>query len=277
MNPYCISFFGEFENEYEALKSSFSDIITKATQMLTYLQRKIKELHKWLKDYVFETKDEEMYFFKELKPKLFSKLIYYKTILKIETNSPASKRQKRKFYEKALDKVYHYNKRNKEFYEYYRSRASFNDEQYFIRNGENLRPQEDCYLMNYDERVCTSHDYKVAIIMSNDLINTYLENKIEEIDKNCQIKHPALTSHFNWTSSKFDLIELIYALHNQKVINYGNVDVKEVAQQICKTFNVEYDDKIYRYYHDIKRRKTNKTRFMQSLSDNFNQKLSQEN
>lgn len=188
MNPYCVTFFSEFENEYEALKSSFSDIITKATQMLTYLRRKIKELHKWLKEYSFETKEEEIHFFKELKPKLFSKFIYYTKLLKIETNVPASKKQKRKFYEKELEKMYYNNKSNKEFYEYYRSRATFNDEQYFIRNGENHRPHEDCYLINYDERVCTSHDYKVAIIMSNDLISAYLENKIEELDKKCQIQ-----------------------------------------------------------------------------------------
>lgn len=105
----------------------------------------------------------------------------------------------------------------------------------------------------------------------------YYENKIEEADQNCSVNQPPLKSNLCWTGSKFDLIELIYALHNQKVINDGNADIKEVAQQLCITLNVEYNDNIYRYYHDIKRRKSNKTRFLQSLNDNLIQKLEQEN
>lgn len=273
MNPYCITFFSEFENEYEALKSSFPDIITKATQMLTYLQRKIKELHKWLKNHLFETKEEEMYFFKELKPKLFSKFIYYTKLLKIETNVPASKKLKKKFYEKELEKMYYNNKRNKEFYKYYRSRAAFNDEQYFIRNSDNQKSYEDCYLMNYDKTLCTSHDYKVAIIMSNDLISAYLENRIEEIDKKCQIQPMVMTNQINWTGSKVDLAELIYALHHQKLFNGGNTDIKEIAAVVGKTFNIEIEDNIYRSYLDIKNRRSNRTKFLSSLSESLNEKI----
>lgn len=273
MNPYCIAFYNEFEVEYQAIKQTISDTITLANKVIPFLEKRIKELHKWLKNHIFETQEEEIYFFKELKPKLASKLIYYKTILKIESNAPATKKLKKKFYEKALFKIYQYSKNNKEFYEYYRSRASFKDQEYFLRNYENYISLDDCYLMNYDSTLCTSHDYKVAIIMSNDLLSTYLENKIEVLEKSCKVKYPSPINHLNWTGSKVDLVELIYALHQQKLFNGGNTDIKEIAFVIGKTFNIDIEDNIYRSYLDIKNRKSNRTKFLSSLSETLNEKI----
>ncbi len=276
MNSFCVSFYADFETEYQVLLHNNIDTILQANKIISFLEKKIKELHNWLKNYLFETQDEEIYFFKELKPKIVSKLIYYKTVLKLESNAPATKKLKRKFYEKALNKIYQYSKKNKEFYEYYRSRNCFNDNCYFIRNSNEFKGLDDCYLVNYDEKLCTSHDYKVAILMSNDLINVFLENKIEEIERSCKIKHPIIVNDLSWTNSKIDLVELVYALHEQKVFNGGNTDVKEIAACFGKMFNVELEENIYRSYIDIKSRKSNRTKFLTSLSESLNEKIHSE-
>jgi RteC protein len=273
MNAYCVAFYADFEVEYQALKQNFSDIILLANKIIPFLKRKIKELHKWLKNHIFENTAEEIYFFKEVKPKLTAKLIFYNTILKIESNLPSSKKMKKKCYEKALTKIYQYSKSNKDFYQYYRSKASFNDTIYFVRNIENYQTNDDCYLINYDDSVCTSHDYKVAILLSNDLLTAYLENKIEEIENSCRIKHPSVINQITWTGNKIDLVELIYALHHQKVFNGGNTDIKEIASYVSKIFNIEIEENIYRSYLDIKNRKSNRTKFLNQLAENFNQKL----
>lgn len=273
MNSYCSAFYNDFEVEYQAIKQSISDIITLANRVIPFLEKRIQELHKWLKNHVFQTQEEEIYFFKELKPKLASKLIYYKTVLKIESNAPGTKKLRKKFYEKALFKIYQYSKTNKDFYEYYRSRASIKDQYYFLRNNGNYSSLDDCYLINYDNTLCTSHDYKVAIIMSNDLLSHYLETKIEEIDKSCKVKYPTPISHLNWTGSKVDLVELVYALHQQKLFNGGNTDIKEIAAYVGKMFNIEIEENIYRSYLDIKSRKANRTKFLTSLAESLNEKM----
>ena len=68
MNPYCVTFFNEFENEFEILKNSITDAINQANELIKFIEKKIKELYRWLKTYVFESISEEIYFFKELKP-----------------------------------------------------------------------------------------------------------------------------------------------------------------------------------------------------------------
>lgn len=277
MSQFYTPFFNDFERELNNLLREHNNIISLAKSAISFIEEKIVQLNNWLRNHKFQCMEEEIYFFKCLKPKLISKLIYYKAIFTIESEAPVGKKQTRKHYEKALNKTYHYSKKNKEFYSYYRSGSTHKDESYFIRSTHKPELEDECFALHYDTNLCTEKYYDVSKIIANDMLIEYCENKIEAIERKCTLHHPSLNSNLNWTGSKFDLIELIYALHHQKVINDGNVDLKEVAQQICKTLNVEYDDQIYRYYHDIKRRKTNKTRFLQSLSDNLNQKLSQEN
>lgn len=273
MNQFCVTFYSEFEIEFELIKLSIADIINQITAIISFLEKKIKELHNWLKDFIFESIEEEIYFFKELKPKLISKLIYYKAILNIKCRIPADKKSKRKFYEKELNKIYQYSKENKELYQYFRSRSCYNDEDYFVRNNQKRKMGDECSLMYHDTRICTTHNYKIAEIMSNDLLSVYIENKIEEMDRSCSISHPLSNSNLNWTGSKIDLVELVYALHHQKVFNGGNTDIKEIAVSVGKMFNIDIEENIYRSYLDIKNRKSGHTKFLNSLSDSLNNKI----
>ena len=276
MNPYCVIFFNEFENEFEILKHSFTDAINQANELIKFIERKIKELYKWLKTYVFESISEEIYFFKELKPKLTSKLIFYKNVLKLESNLPVGKKLRQKYFEKSLNKIYQYSRKNRDFYQYYRSRATYKDEHYFVRGIEKTLINNYYFELNYDVQLCTSHDYKTAIIMCNDLFSALLEDKLEKINNSCSIEHPFLQYSLNWTGNKIDLIEIIYALHNQKVINGGNIEIKELAIYFGKVFNIDLEDNIYRSYIDIKNRKATKTKFLNNISENLNAKMIEE-
>ena len=197
MNSYCVTFFNEFENEFEILKHSISDTILLANELIKFIERKIKELFKWLKTYVFENSTEESYFFKELKPKLISKLIFYKSVLKLESNLPVSKKLKQKYYEKSLNKVYQQSKKDRDFYRYYRSKCTNKDEQYFMRNYEKSITNDDCSLVNYDENLCSTHDYKVANLIANDLLSVYLEDRLERIKNLCNIEHPLIIKNLS--------------------------------------------------------------------------------
>ena len=127
MNEYCLNFFNEFEKEYQNIKNTNSDNILIASKVISLIEEKSKELFKWLKKHKFNSVEEEIYFFKDLKPIFISKLIYYKTILNIESNLPTSRKNKIKFYEEELNAIQEYTNKNKKFYEYYRARASYKD------------------------------------------------------------------------------------------------------------------------------------------------------
>ena len=276
MVVYCYPFFSEFEKEFESLKAKNINIINKCHEIITFLEQKLQDLFTWLKKYKFDNIEDEVNFFKILKPSIVSKLIYYKEILSIETNLPASKKNKIKLYKKALNKVYKHSKNNKNFFEYFRARASHKDQLYFVRSKNRNVRHGDCSYINYDSKLSTSHDYLMATMIAYDTFTNYLENRIEEIEKNCSITNPSNNTSLNWSVSKVDLVELIYSLHHTKAFNNGNSDIKEIAAYFSKMFNVEIEDSIYRSYLDIKSRKTDRAKFLKQLSDTLNHKINEE-
>ena len=276
MNEYCLNFFSEFEKEYQNIKTTNSDSIVIAHKVTELIETRSKELFKWLKKHKFSSPEEEIYFFKDLKPIFISKLIYYKTVLSIETNLPTSKKNKIKFYEEALNLIQENTNKNRKFYEYYRARASHKDNIYFLRNCDANILKRDCSLINYDIKLCTTHDYNMALMIANDILTNYLENKIEQLENNCTSLHPSIQQTVNWTGTKIDLIELIYALYHSKKINNGSTDIKELALFFGKIFNQDIEENIYRFYIDIKNRKTGRSKFINQLSEVLEKQILEE-
>ncbi len=270
------NYFSELEREIIALNNTSIDLLTTSYEIIQFIERKLKEIHKWLKNHVFKTLQEEIYFFKELKPKLVSKLIYYKAILKLVSTAPQTKKDKRKQYEKLLSEIRQYALHNREFYEYYRSRSSYKDEDHFVRRSYKDIIKYDCCLINYDSKLSTSHDYNVATIMANDLFTIHLENKLDELDGKNVSKNVPIDHKFNWTGTKVDLTEMVYAFQATGCINNGNFDLKELAIFLGTMFNVEIDSNLYGHYSDIKSRKVSKTRFINTMSEKLIEKMDNE-
>jgi hypothetical protein len=61
-------------------------------------------------------------------------------------------------------------------------------------------------------------------------------------------------------------VEFGYALHTSLTINRGNTDIKDIMQFIEIFFNIDLGD-YYRTYIAIRRRKKDRTEFLNSLID----------
>lgn len=276
MNSFCRQFFQELERDFVLLKNSEKNPILRSQLIILFLEKRLKILNKWIKAYHFEFEKDEICFFKELKPSLISKILFYRSVLKIESNVPYSKKEKRKHYTKAMNKASLIVKEDRDFYEYYRSKASYNDQTYFIR-----RPYKDIILdhpiqLFFDSKISTSHEYQIANLIGTEMLINYLEVKIDEIDHKTAVYYLNEPVNYSWSGTKIDLVELIYALKHSKLINNGNIEVKELAMQLGNVFNMELEDSIYRIYQDIKLRKTVRTKFLISLADVLKQKLEEE-
>ena len=89
----------------------------------------------------------------------------------------------RKFYHSELDKLKTYFDDNLDFYRYYRTGNTCLDKKYFLRGKHDIRLTLDSFYFQADHRFTTSHDFKVAQIMANDLIQVYLEGEIHKLEK----------------------------------------------------------------------------------------------
>lgn len=276
MNSFCTPFFQELERDFVSLKSSEANTILGCQKIICFLEKKLKKLNKWLKKHSFECEKNEIYFFKELKPSLISKILFYQNVLKIESTLPSGKKAKRKHYIRAINKLTEVAREDRDFYEYYRSRATYNDHKYFVRRPYKDIFRDDPMQLYFDSKISTSHEYQVAKLISSDMLVNYLERKIDEINQKTGAANFRDSLNYTWSGTKIDLVELIYALKHARLINNGNTDVKELATHLGKIFNIELEDNIYRIYQDIKLRKTVRTKFLNKLADNLNNKLNEE-
>lgn len=216
----------------------------------------------------FENKSEEISFFRDTKPQFASKLIYYNKIYNIETNKPfGSKKAIRKYYNLELFKLQAFYNENKEFYKYYKTDNKSLDHKYFLRGKHDLRHTLDSFYFQADNRFSTSHDYKVAKIIANEKIKTYIETEILKLEqKEKTNSNNTNTKTQKWTGSKVGLIELIYALHTEGVFNNGTSELKEVATFFETTFNIDLGQ-FNRAFLEIRTRKSERTKFLNTLKE----------
>ncbi|WP_293956639.1 MULTISPECIES: RteC domain-containing protein [unclassified Sphingobacterium] len=228
----------------------------------------LADLKKFVMKNDFKNMEEEIHFFKVQKPVIVSKLIYYNAIYKIEAKKPYEAKSVRKYLNKELKKLKRFFENNIDFYKYYRSNNSFLDDKFFVRGKHDIRLWLDTFYFEADHRFSTSHDYKVAKIIANDLIQVYLENRLNNIN----LKKGTDNSSLTWTESKTDLIELIYALHTHAVFNNGNIDIKVIAASFEQVFNIELGD-FYHTFLELRNRKKNPTKFLDLLREGLIKKM----
>ena len=265
----------ELEEELHAISFDYDNPISMSDKSIETTVTYLQILKNYTLDNEFQTKEDEIHFFKNIKPKFSSKLIYFNKVRKLESYKPlGSKRIQRDYLENELNKLNIYFGENTEFYNYYRLGGQSFDNKVFMRNSVEIDYNLDIFYHELDHRFSTTHDFKVAMILANEIFQRYIENKIASLSnsKSIVIKNPLENKVFKWTASKTDLIELIYALHTQKVFNDGKADLTEISKCFEKLFDIELGD-IYRACNEIKNRKIMKTKFMDTLTENLNKRF----
>lgn len=248
----------EIDNQLTRCESAI-EIILKTIQTLKITINKSR----------FKSEGEEIHFFKEIKPQFVSKLIYYNTIFKIEMKKPnGGHRIIKKYYNNELLKLKAFFDNELEFYKYYRSGSIYLDYKYFVRGKFDIKMSLDSYYFETDTNFSTSHDFKVAKILANDLIQLYLENQLLMIDnKDTSEKSQRKPNlKMTWTGSKVALIELMYALHTEGVFNNGASDLKDNAEYFEHIFEIDLGQ-YRRAFLEIRARKSDKTKFLTTLNE----------
>ena len=263
MTDYCHTIINELDDRISELTYEQNNSLVSYENAIVLVLQKIEEVKKHIQEKGFKDAEEEILFFKQLKPQLVSKLIFFNSIYKIETKRPrGGDKIIRKYLNIELSKIKRYFDANLEFYKYYRTNSTHLDNKYFVRGKHDIKLSLDTYYFEADHNFTTSHDYKVAKIIANDLIQVYLEDQLNNNSQKRIWENPPL----NWTGSKTSLIELIYSLHSQGSIDNGNADIKIISKTFENMFNIDLGD-FYHSYLELKARKMNRTKFLDSLRD----------
>lgn len=263
----------QLDDQLEFLETEVEDVLSKAEEGVKITKRALEQLRTMALKDNFKSIQNEIHFFKQVKPQVYSKLIYYTMLFNIESKRPRSSNKSQiKYFNKYIDKLQNYFNENIEFYHYFRRGATFLDEQYFLRGKADIRLFPESFAYFLDDKFSTSHDSTVATILAYDMLIVHLKKEIDKLENSNGMEtviNPFQNqSRLFWTANKTDLIELIYALQSSGAINSGTADIKEMATACEHLFNIDLGD-YYRAYLEIRSRKTNQTKFIDKMKDSL--------
>ena len=269
MNSKLTILLNHLNEQLNFIDLEIDDQIKKCEQAITIILKSINELKKVVTKTNFKAETEEIQFFKEIKPQFTSKLIYFNRVYKIEMKKPnGGNRILKKYYNNELLKLKAFFDNELEFYQYFRSGSTYLDYKYFLRGKFDIKLALDSYYFETDTSFATSHDFKVATILANDLIQLYLENQLLMLEnkENTEKSQRKPNVKMIWTGSKVALVELMYALHTEGVFNNGAADLKEIAEYFEHIFEIDLGQ-YRRVFLEIRARKNDKTKFISTLND----------
>ena len=275
MNNKATQLLSKLNEQLNFTDLEIDDPIQRSESAINIIINSIEKLKIIFEKEKTKSQEQEIDFFKNIKPRFTSKLVYYNAVFKIETKKPhGGERILKKYLNHELEKLKRYFDNNLDFYKYYRTGSNYLDHKYFTRGKFDIKLALDSFYFEVDHNFSTSHDFKVAKILAHDLVQVYLEDKLLAIsnkgtkEKSQHNRNAKLT----WTAPKVALIELLYALQSEKVFNNGTTDLKEIADYLENIFNVDLGQ-YRRTFLEIRVRKTERTKFLNTLKDTLEKRM----
>lgn len=248
----------------------------KALHMLNFIRPLFERLREYIHEYTFQDVNEEIAFFKDIKPFILSKLIYFNDVYLLELRKPnGGKEVLKEYYKKKQMSITEFCNAHLDFYQYYRSKATHLDRYYFLRGHEDYKLCHNCGMFDKDPLFSTCYDNKVARMLAYDMLEIYLQQQLQDIEKQEIIGSSRISlpdNPFRWTGTKIAAIELGYAIYAAGVLNNGNADIKEIMTYIEASFKIDLGD-YYRTYLTMRERKKDKTSFLTNLINKLLRKM----
>lgn len=269
----------KIDTEIESIGFNNDITINDALHMVKYIIPLYDQLRKLTVEHLFFSTEEEIYFFKEIKPNILGRYLYFNKVYRIESQCPSGSNDVIKEYlNDELGGLTYFFRRNLELYQYYRSKATTYDTYYFIRGKADIRLCCDSFQCDRDPMFSTGYDYKIAKILANEMLQIYLNKRIINLGQSEAINKQAITKipyPANWTGNKIFLIELGYALYVAGDINNGNINVKEIMDLLGAMFNIDLGD-YYRGYITLKNRKKDRTLYLKTLIEKLLKRMEED-
>ena len=260
----------KLDEELKLLKSQAQNIIVFTEKAAGTCWFALLEIRKLIIKNGFQNQEEEIYFFKQIKPEVFSKYLYYYKLFEIESHRHnASKKYQIKILNQILKDLHKFLEDNRQFCQYHWGDKKYLDNLYFVREKSNYRIHFNNICALNDYKFSTAHDNTVAAIIAYEKLIEYIDKEIDVLkygnSKNTNtVDRQPYKSNAKWTGSFTSLVELLYALYSAKVINNGNIEIKELVEIFETMFNTKLDG-YYRTFSDIKSREKSKTKFLDEL------------
>jgi len=267
MLKYIASLKKEVDAKIEQIESTEDNILKRSLAGSQVLGEAFNKLKMFILTYTFKNEEEEILFFKDIKPKFCYRLIYYRKIYNFEMNRPLAGIDAQKEYlNKELNAINRYTTKRLDFIRYYRSGSTHLDSLYFLRGKLFTEQYLETFYYELDPAFCTNCDFKVAKILANDMLLAYLMQEAELLDNSTSKLGSSCfpSTKLTWKGTKTELMEQLYSWDSTNT--FGNVPLTQLSDYIQNVFNIRLDKNLSRAFSDMKIR-TVPTPFLDKLKN----------
>lgn len=265
MKNFTERFYSAMENQLLEVSLNGETLAEQYGASILICKKAMAKLKNYVSSYQFENIEEEINFFKEIKPMFYSKYIYFIWVYKFLTQKPPGGEDiLRAYINFHLTGLQRFFDDNKAFYQYYRTGAIQMDAIYYTRGGFDVQMELEDF--EEDEQYSTSHDYKLSKLIATEKYQDYLNLELAKLNNDDSLLAEELIPFkpATWTAAKTDAVELIYSLKASGSVNNGNIDISELVAIWEYVFQVDLKD-YYHKYKDITRRKKELANFLDRL------------
>ena len=214
----------------------------------------IDQVKEKLKTYVFESAEEEAYYFKMVLPPTLALYIYYTDKLEWDrVNRQGTPENLYRFTDRIYSQAENFRKENQSFCDYYRDEKTALDCFYFLRDSAANREANYQIRRIIDPLSPPIHSEMIAIWIAYSRLEQEMKSGISENNKGSNNLTFENGKH-RWTGRQIDFVELVYGLTEAGCINYGKTSLSDNFLYFGKVFQFDPGNTT-RIFQDILRRR----------------------
>jgi hypothetical protein len=245
---------------------------------LNSIRLAIADLKALLSQQPFSSVDEEIEFFKHVKPQFIARQLFALDVFTIEAGKPVDTAEAVKsYFEQELKYIRKYYDQNKFMHQYYLLDGNELDELLFVREAQppgSLIPD----VQGFDPQFSTAGDYIFARFITNERIQEFLTDRLfspQEAESLSGITKRRVT--LKWTGDAINLAEMAYGIWLTGQVNNGNAGITEIMSWLEVNFQVNIGRPFRRWQSISGRKRVSQVKYIDQMKAAILKRLDDEN
>lgn len=260
--------YSEMLEQLEKINSSMLDSVGNLSASLSLMRETMFSLREYIRVHSFLNEEQEIGFFKYVKPRFAAWQTYYIELNNLISSTPIGTDQMiRDYYINEIGIIDRFFKINAFYHQYYVKDEHSKDNIYFLRNNRSQFPP--CgELFTIESDFSTELDYLFSKFRAYEMLRDYIIKRIkflyQESDRSSVMELVAKRKRL-WSGDKVELVEIAYGIYYTRRLNNGKAEISDIIDWLEESLDIDLSQ-AYRMFVDIRRRKTiSYTKFLDEM------------
>lgn len=265
MVQYTSELYGQLQAGIQQISQVPGSVLAKAESCFILCCQHLRELKEFISGYSFKDQQEEIQFYKELKPQFLKEMHYYLKLIQVEARRPVGTPEDTAgYYRNQIREIGAYMERNHILYLYYKKEANHWDDKLFVKEPEGVFMLSPEY--HYSDGPGNIYSYKLAKIQAYEELTILLQGLI--LDPGSQITQAqggkGAAPPLSWKGTQAQFYEWVLGVVKSGVL--GDISMKVAMEWLgyCVAIKVGH---YYRYLQVMRIRKKIRTPFLKKCME----------